>query len=127
MADYRRMQRRLLLFSAGLSTAGVIVALLSFSRPTALSVAIGALSGVVYLLLLSRSVEKIGSNNKQVGKVQLLVPVALVMLSTRWHLLQLVPALIGFLLYKPAVIISTALDLWIGRSPQGSPPTSTNA
>jgi ATP synthase protein I len=121
------MQRRLLLFSAGLSTAGVIVALLAFSRPTALSVAIGALSGVVYLLLLSRSVEKIGSNNKQVGKVQLLVPVALVMLSTRWHLLQLVPALIGFLLYKPAVIISTALDLWIGRSPQGSPPTPTNA
>jgi ATP synthase protein I len=70
---------------------------------------------LVYLFLLSRSVEKLGGTNKQVGKVQLLVPVALVLLSTRWPLMQLFPALIGFLIYKPAVIISTAFDLWIEK------------
>ena len=52
------------------------------------------------------------------GKVQLLIPAALVLLSTRWSLLQLVPALIGFLVYKPAVIIATVLDLRSAPAPQ---------
>jgi ATP synthase protein I len=62
-----------------------------------------------------------------VGKVQLLVPVILVLLSTRWPLLQLLPALIGFLIYKPAVIISTVFDLTIANRSVNSLPPSSNA
>ena len=115
MAEYRRLQKRLLLFTLGLSAFAVMLAGWRFSSATALSVAIGSVGSLVYLFLLSRSVEKLGGTNKQVGKVQLLVPVALVLLSTRWPLMQLFPALIGFLIYKPAVIISTAFDLWIEK------------
>ena len=127
MAEYRSLQRRLLLFTLGLSALAVLVAGWRFNGPTALSVAIGSMGGLVYLFLLSRSVQKLGGTNKQVGKVQLLVPVTLVLLSTRWPLLQLLPALIGFLIYKPAVIISTALGLWYVKPAANSPSPSPTA
>ena len=69
------------------------------------SLLIGALSGIFYFRLLARGVGKLGTSSKIVGKVQLLVPVILVLASSRFPQLHLIPALIGFLLYKPALII----------------------
>jgi len=40
-----------------------------------------------------------------VGKIQLLVPVLLVLAASKVPQLDLIPALLGFLLYKPALII----------------------
>ena len=66
---------------------------------------IGALSGIFYFRLLARGVGRLGTSSKIVGKVQLLVPVLLVLVSSRFPQLDLIPALLGFLLYKPALII----------------------
>jgi len=121
MAAYHQLQRRIFLITALLSLVAVVVAALRFSTETALSVAIGTGAGLFYLRLLSRGVERLGPDQRQVGKVQLLIPAALVLLSTRWSLLQLVPALIGFLVYKPAVIIATVLDLRSPPVPQAGP------
>ena len=111
MADYRRLQRWSLLMSLVLAAIAVLITAVWFSGTTVLSVAVGCIAGLLYLLLLSRAVEKLGTQSRSLGKAQLLVPVVLVLLSTRWPLLELLPALIGFLIYKPAVIITTALDL----------------
>ena len=119
MAAYRQLQRRILLITTLLSL--VAVAALRFSTDTALSVAIGTGAGLFYLRLLSRGVERLGPDQRQVGKVQLVIPAALVLLSTRWPVLHLVPALIGFLVYKPAVIIATVLDLRSPPVPQAGP------
>ena len=69
------------------------------------SLLVGALSGIFYFRLLARGVGRLGTSSKIVGKVQLLVPVLLVLLSSRFPQLDLIPALLGFLLYKPALII----------------------
>ncbi len=69
------------------------------------SLFIGALSGIFYFRLLARGVGRLGTSSKIVGKVQLLVPVILVLVSSRFPQLDLIPALLGFLLYKPALII----------------------
>ena len=69
------------------------------------SLLIGALSGIFYFRLLARGVGRLGTSSKIVGKVQLLVPVILVLASSRFPELDLIPALLGFLLYKPALII----------------------
>ncbi len=69
------------------------------------SLLIGALSGIFYFRLLARGVGRLGTSSKIVGKVQLLVPVLLVLVSSRFPQLDLIPALLGFLLYKPALII----------------------
>lgn len=73
------------------------------------SLLLGALSGIFYFRLLARGVGRLGTSSKIVGKVQLLVPVILVLASSRFPQLHLIPALIGFLLYKPALIIQFLL------------------
>ena len=73
------------------------------------SLLLGALSGIFYFRLLARGVGRLGTSSKIVGKVQLLVPVLLVLVSSRFPQLDLIPALIGFLLYKPALIIQFLL------------------
>jgi len=69
------------------------------------SLFVGALSGIFYFRLLARGVGRLGTSSKIVGKVQLLIPVLLVLVSSRFPQLDLIPALLGFLLYKPALII----------------------
>ena len=69
------------------------------------SLFIGALSGIFYFRLLARGIGRLGTSSKIVGKVQLIVPVMLVLVSSRFPQLDLIPALLGFLLYKPALII----------------------
>ena len=120
MADYRRLQRWSLLMSLVLAAFAVLISAVWFSGTTVLSVAVGCIAGLLYLLLLSRAVEKLGTQSRSLGKAQLLVPVVLVLLSTRWPLLELLPALIGFLIYKPAVIITTALDLRSNSKPSNA-------
>ena len=103
-----------------LAAFAVLISAVWFSGTTVLSVAVGCVAGWLYLLLLSRAVEKLGTQSRSLGKAQLLVPVVLVLLSTRWPLLELLPALIGFLIYKPAVIITTALDLRSNPKPSNA-------
>lgn len=81
-----------------------------FGRSAGLSALLGALCGLLYLMLLSRSVSRLGVSSKSVGKIQLLVPIALVLATAKLPQLQLLPALLGFLLYKPALLVQALLD-----------------
>ncbi len=105
MEEYARLQRRLLLSTLIVSAVAVPAAALLFDRTAALSVAVGAGGGLLYLRLLARSVARIGAGSRQVGKSQLLVPVVLVLAAARLPALEIVPVLVGFLLYKPALLM----------------------
>lgn len=110
MEFYRRLQRRLLLFTVAVAALATPTCWLLFDAPTATSLLVGALAGLLYLRLLARSVARLGSERRSLSKLQLLVPVVLVLASARLPQLELVPALIGFLLYKPALLIQALLD-----------------
>jgi len=110
MDGYFRLQRRLLLATLLLSAVAVAGTAVLGSISTASSLLVGALAGLLYLWLLSRSVTKLGENARQVSKVQLLVPVVLVLIAARIPQLSILPALLGFLLYKPAVILQAVFD-----------------
>jgi len=110
MEHYERLQRRLLSATALAIAAAVPLSALLFDGSTALSLLLGGAAGLLYLRLLARSVSRLGGDRRSVGKVQLLVPVALVLAAARIPTLQLLPALLGFLLYKPALIAQALLD-----------------
>ncbi|WP_322765016.1 ATP synthase subunit I [Cyanobium usitatum] len=110
MDGYFRLQRRLLLATLLLSAVAVAGTAVLGSISTASSLLVGALAGLLYLWLLSRSVTKLGENARRVSKVQLLVPVVLVLIAARIPQLSILPALLGFLLYKPAVILQAVFD-----------------
>ncbi len=110
MDDYVRLQRRIQLATLILSAFAVVLAALLFDRSTALSLAVGALAGMLYMRMLARSVARIGGDKRAVGKSQLLVPIVLVLAASRLPYLEIVPSLVGFLLYKPALILQALTD-----------------
>lgn len=110
MEHFQRLRRRLLVSTLLASLTAVPVCWLLFDLPAALSLLVGAVAGLLYLVLLARSVARLGGDRRSVGKIQLLVPVVLVLASARIPGLELVPALVGFLLYKPALLVQAYLD-----------------
>lgn len=110
MGEYQRLQRRLLAATAAATALAVPISGWFFGGSTALSLLVGGLAGLLYLFLLARSVSRLGDDRKSVGKVQLLVPVVLVLAAARIPALEILPALLGFLLYKPALILQAVLD-----------------
>jgi len=70
-----------------------------------LSLCLGAFSGIIYLRLLAKSIGSLEKKSTSVSKVQLLIPVLLVLVVAKLPQLNLIPALVGFLLYKPSLII----------------------
>ena len=111
MEHFERLQRRLLFATTIAVAAAVPITGLLFDGPTALSLLLGGLGGLLYLRLLARSVSRLGGDRRSVGKFQLLVPVVLVLAAARIPNLQILPVLLGFLLYKPALILQALLDL----------------
>ncbi len=103
--EYLELQFRVVRLTLLLTLFSVGMAGFFLGIQASASLFIGALSGIFYFRLLARGVGRLGTSSKIVGKIQLLVPVVLVLASSRFPQLELIPALLGFLLYKPALII----------------------
>ncbi len=108
--EYVQLQQRIFRLTLIVSAVAVVISAFFFGIETAGSVLLGAFSGVLYLRLLARSVGKIGDGTRNFGKVQLVVPVLLVLGTSRFSELHLLPALLGFFIYKPSVIFQFFLD-----------------
>ena len=107
--EFESLQRRLLLATLFLSCAVSLITLLVFGSSAALSLSIGACCGLLYLRLLSRSVARLGNGSKSLSRLQILVPAVLVIACTRIPALELLPAFLGFVLYKPALLLQAVL------------------
>jgi ATP synthase protein I len=107
--EFLRLQRRLLLATLLLSVVVSLLTLVRFGPAAAGSVAFGASCGLLYLRLLARSVSQLGPGSRSVGRFQMLVPALLVVASARIPALSLLPALAGFVLYKPALLLQAVL------------------
>ena len=69
------------------------------------SIFVGAIAGIFYLRLLAKSVGKLGKETSGVSKLQLLVPVCLFIFASKLGSLEIFPAMIGFFIYKPSLIL----------------------
>tara|TARA_Y100001968_G_scaffold316300_1_gene343953 strand:+ start:1474 stop:1953 length:480 start_codon:yes stop_codon:yes gene_type:complete len=107
---YMQLQLRIYLLTLIITGPSVLIFAIFFDLHSALSLLIGALSGILYLRLLARGIEKLGKTSMSVSKVQLLVPVLLFFAVSRLPQLELLPALVGFLLYKLSLIIQFSLE-----------------
>lgn len=103
--DFQRLQTRLLLATLLLSLVVALITLAVFGASTAGSLAIGACCGLLYLRLLARSVSRLGNESRSLSRLQIVVPAVLVVACTRLPALELLPALAGFVLYKPALLL----------------------
>ena len=69
------------------------------------SIFIGAIAGIFYLRLLAKGIGKLGRESSGVSKLQLLVPVCLFIFASKLGSLDIFPAMIGFFIYKPSLIL----------------------
>ena len=110
MESFARLQVRLMLATVIVSVVAVLFASFYFDLFVARSLLVGAVAGLFYLRLLARSVARLGGGSRQVGRFQLVVPIVLIVSAARFPQLELLPAFVGFLLYKPALILQTVID-----------------
>ena len=108
--EYVQLQLRIFRSALLVSAFAVAIAALLFDSHVSISLLIGALSGILYLRLLARSIGKLGSTTNSVSKIQLVIPVVLVLAVSKLSQLDLLPALLGFILYKPSLILQILLE-----------------
>ena len=110
MESFARLQVRLMLATLIVSAVATLFASFYFDLFVARSLLVGAVAGLFYLRLLARSVARLGGGSRHVGRFQLVVPIVLIVAAARLPQLDLLPAFVGFLLYKPALILQTVID-----------------
>ena len=125
MTDFFRLRQRVLRLTLIITIGASLFTASVWDLWTCLSLLAGAAAGVLYLLLLSRSVERLGKSSNSLGKAHLGVPVLLFILALRLQGLHLLPAVLGFVLYKPAILLIAFGDLKGSHKPttlvSGSP------
>ena len=101
--DFFSLQLALYCLTLFLSIVITIVSCIFISFSFGLSVFIGSIIGILYLRLLAKSIGNLGKTSTGISKVQLLLPVCLFIFASRNELIEILPSIIGFFLFKPAM------------------------
>jgi ATP synthase protein I len=104
MQEYYSLQKEL--FVATLTfTAGIFgVVWYFYSLNIALNYLLGAIAGIIYLLLLARDVEQLGRESQKLNQSRLAVFVALIIAAISIDQLRILPVFLGFLTYKATLL-----------------------
>jgi ATP synthase protein I len=107
MAEYYQLQQELLVTTLVLSGLIFPCVWLAYTQNIALNYLLGACTGVVYLKLLARNVERIGSGSASPGKSHLAVFGGVMIVATQWNSLHVLPVFLGFLTFKITLLLYT--------------------
>ncbi len=101
--DFFSLQLALYCLTFFLSVVITIVSCIFINFSFGLSVFVGSIIGILYLRLLAKSIGNLGKTSTGISKVQLLLPVCLFIFASRNELIEILPSIIGFFLFKPAM------------------------
>ena len=101
--DFFSLQLTLYFLTLFLSIVITIVSCIFINFSFGLSVFVGSIIGILYLRLLAKSIGNLGKTSTGISKVQLLLPVCLFIFASRNELIEILPSIIGFFLFKPAM------------------------
>ncbi len=111
MEEYNRLKLRLLVLTLASGLVIGLVVLVVYGWNIALSYFVGALVGAVYLRMLAKGVDRLGNKSKSLGYARFGLFVILIVIAAKSSQLQVLPAFLGFMTYKIAVIATLAQDL----------------
>lgn len=117
MEEYRQLQQDLLKLT--LVFTGVIFLAVwgTYSLTIALNYIVGSITGIVYFRMLAKSVGSIGREQPAASvspSGRLAIFIGVMVVSTQWQQLSVLPVFLGFLTYKAALI---SFVLWTALMP----------
>lgn len=116
MQEFYQLYQELLVTTLALTGVIFISVWIFYSLNIALNYLLGACAGVLYLRMLAKDVERLGTEKQQLSKTRLALLVALILLASRWNQLQILPIFLGFLTYKATLIIYVVRVAFISDS-----------
>jgi ATP synthase protein I len=105
MGEFHQLYQKLLLITLVLTGIIFISVWIFYSLNIALNYLIGACTGVVYLRMLAKDVEQLGSEKQRLSKTRFALFIGLIVLATQWRELHIVPIFLGFLTYKATLLV----------------------
>lgn len=102
--EYFQLQQELLVVTLIFTGIIFLSVWIFYSLNIALNYLIGACTGVVYLRMLARNVERLGRQKDRIGKTHLAVFIGVIVFASQWDQLQILPIFLGFLTYKVAIL-----------------------
>jgi len=106
MQDYYRLQWELLIITLVLSGIIFIGLRFFYDLNLALNYLIGAVTGIAYLRLLGKDVERLGTQKQRPSSfTRFALLIGVIALASQWHQAQFVPIFLGFLTYKVTLIV----------------------
>jgi ATP synthase protein I len=105
MKEFHELYQKLLAITLVLTGIIFISVWIFYSLNTALNYLIGACTGVVYLKMLAKDVERLGGEKQSLSKNRFALVMIPIILASQWHQLQILPIFLGFLTYKATLIV----------------------
>jgi ATP synthase protein I len=106
MEDYYSLIRELLVTTVVLMGVIFPAVWFRYGVGVASNYLLGAFTGLLYLRLLGKNVEKLGQGGS-VGKSQVAVLVGVIIAATRIEQLSILPIFLGFLTFKAGIFVYT--------------------
>jgi ATP synthase protein I len=116
MQEFYQLYQELLVITLVLTGVTFACVWWFYSLNIALNYLLGACTGVVYLRMLAKDVERLGREKQSLSKTRLALLVALILLASRWNQLQIMPIFLGFLTYKATLLIYVVRVAFISDS-----------
>ncbi len=105
MREFYQLYKELLLITFALTTVIFVSVWVFYSLNIALSYLLGACTGLLYVRMLAKDVERLGNEKLQLSKNRFALLVVLILIASRWNQLQILPIFLGFLTYKATLLI----------------------
>jgi ATP synthase protein I len=123
MDEYQQLKLELYLITVGMTIVAFIAVSTTYGWRIALNYLLGAATGVVYLRLLARDVDRIGNGKANLSPNRLAMFVVLMIVAAKWQQLEVLPVFLGFLTYKAALFVYMLRTVWqLDRQNRVQPP-----
>ncbi|WP_295618115.1 ATP synthase subunit I [Chamaesiphon sp. GL140_3_metabinner_50] len=105
MGEYQQLKQELFLTTLAIAAVAFPTVVYFYGWRIAGNYLLGAVAGVVYLRLLARDVDRLGTETMKLSFNRQALVIVLMLVAAKWNQLQILPVFLGFLTYKAASIV----------------------
>ncbi|MBF2065497.1 MAG: ATP synthase subunit I [Calothrix sp. C42_A2020_038] len=105
MQEFYQLYKELLSITLVITGIIFVSVWIFYSLNIALNYLLGACTGLVYIRMLAKDVERLGTEKQRLSKTRFALLAIVILLASRWNELQVMPIFLGFLTYKATLIL----------------------